>query len=171
MRSLLIAAALTAAWSPAAVATAEELPPCSKTVTTDCVRTVSAGDGFTAGGQTTAPAADPGSASGGGTPGGATSPIVTITRYVPVCSGNSVEGGNDALCAAAVSSCPDETEIRMWVYTAMVNRVTRQQVDDWKLVTDPATRCVGADDPSWTRPSRSRRSCSGTSSGSWCSRE
>ena len=65
---------------------------------------------------------------------------------MPVCSGNRPDG-DDALCNAAVESCPAEDEIRVWVFTRRVNRITGRPLTPWRRVTDPSTTCVGPTEP------------------------
>ena len=138
---LLLATLLASLAAPLAPANAD----CHSQVSEEtCAATTNGGFGIGQG-QSDGPANDqPGTTVGVAAP---LSPEVTRTRYVPTCTGNTPEGGDDALCGAAVESCPDEAEIRMWVYTARFNRTSGEQVSDWQLVTDSATRCVGADDP------------------------
>lgn len=38
-------------------------------------------------------------------------------RYIPACSQNTVDGGEDNLCGSAVYTCPDDGDIRYRVYT------------------------------------------------------
>jgi hypothetical protein len=87
----------------------------------------------------------------GHTPGSepGTTPIYTDPgpwtdyKYVPTCSVNAPEGGADALCMAAVSTC-DDGEIRFWVYTRQMD-ADNKPTSDWKM--QPGTVCLGADDP------------------------
>ena len=91
----------------------------------------------------------PAGGSGGEGSSGQGGPLPTVikqSRYVPTCSTNAPEG-NDALCGTAVSTCPVEGEIRMWVYTRDYNRVTDVPVTAWARVMVPPTICIGAEDP------------------------
>jgi hypothetical protein len=73
----------------------------------------------------------------------------TEYRYVPTCSVNSPEGGADALCMGAVSTC-DPGEIRFWVYTRQMN-ADNEPTSDWKQV---GVQCRGADDPAEGGPAQ-----------------
>ncbi|MDX6232514.1 MAG: hypothetical protein QOH68_1498 [Nocardioidaceae bacterium] len=67
----------------------------------------------------------------------------TEHRYIPTCSANAPEGGADALCGAAVSTCPEDGDIRYWNYTRTVYPDNRQP-SEWKR---GASVCRGLDDP------------------------
>lgn len=102
--------------------------------------TVVIGDGDNSSGQT----------GGGGGGGGST--VVTIPkpykeyRYVPNCSANAPEGGADALCGAAVYTCPGDGEIRYLVYTLQHDADgSVAEGADWVLV--PGSVCRGPNDP------------------------
>lgn len=90
-----------------------------------------------------------------GTSGGATSngpgrpprplpEFVTETRQIPTCSSNSVEGGDDALCGAAVGTCPDPLTA-YWVFTRTRNTRTGV-VTRWTRVSNPPFVCLGGPD-------------------------
>jgi hypothetical protein len=87
--------------------------------------------------------------------GPGTTPIYTAPgpwteyRYVPTCSVNSPEGGADALCMGAVSTC-DPGEIRFWVYTRQMS-ADNKPTSDWKQV---GVQCRGADDPAEGGPAQ-----------------
>lgn len=86
--------------------------------------------------------------SGGGQGDGNNDPVYTVPgpwteyRYVPTCSANAPEGGADALCGAAVMSCPDDGDIRFWVYARTAYPDNREPTD-WRRVR---TECRGADE-------------------------
>lgn len=64
------------------------------------------------------------------------------TRYAPTCTGNTY---NDmgVLCNAAVETCPDEGEVRFWVWS----RTFEEDLDAWRPWRLVDTVCLGADDP------------------------
>jgi hypothetical protein len=138
---LLVLAQLVVA-APAAAA----LPPCNKAVTTNCVTSVASSDGFGTGGTAS------GGESGGGAAktsnsGGQSGPtVITQKQHVPTCSENTADDSG-VLCGAAVQSCPVEGEIRFWVYTRQYNLVTDTPLTAWTRVTEPATVCLGPEDP------------------------
>ncbi len=66
-------------------------------------------------------------------------------RYVPTCTGNTVDN-DGVLCNAAVTTCPTEGDVRFWVYTREVTIATGAATD-WQRVSTPPTVCLGPDDP------------------------
>jgi hypothetical protein len=72
-------------------------------------------------------------------------------RVAPACNGNTREGGFDALCTFAVSSCAADDQLRYWVW----HRETQHTRDDAGAVTSvqgewaqlPGSYCLGPDDP------------------------
>ncbi len=72
--------------------------------------------------------------------------MITQTSYVPTCTGNSAYD-NGVLCTAALESCPVEGEVQFWIFTRDYNLVTNSEVTPYKRVTEPATVCLGPDDP------------------------
>jgi hypothetical protein len=64
---------------------------------------------------------------------------VTLYDYAPACSGNDRNG--EILCAGAVTSCPDQADIRYWVWTRVVDRTTGDVVTDW--ARQPGAVCLG----------------------------
>ena len=75
----------------------------------------------------------------------ALAPEYVQRRYVPACSGNAPEGGNDALCGAATTTCPVEGELRFWVFERTVTRATGA-ADAWQHIA-PFSLCMGPEDP------------------------
>ena len=85
------------------------------------------------------------------TPGGGGTSVrewVEVEEFMtPACGANGLFGG-DALCMAAIASCP-VGEIRFWVW----QRVVRHQLDEDPPVLEgewerlPGSYCLGADDP------------------------
>jgi hypothetical protein len=87
----------------------------------------------------------------GGTTEPGNEPVYTVPRpwtehrYVPTCDVNAPEGGADVLCGAAVSTCPEDDEIRFWDYTRTVYpEADNREPSDWER---SGTVCRGPDDP------------------------
>lgn len=82
---------------------------------------------------------------GHGNTGSGEDPVYTVPgpwteyRYVPTCDANKPEGGADALCMAAVSTCPDDLEIRYWVFSRTRYPDGREPTD-WERIR---TECRG----------------------------
>lgn len=145
--ALFIATAVLSTALPAMATSAAgaSLPPCSKTVTTNCVAAESSGSGFGAGGATGGNSEPSGT---GARPVGA-KPAPTVIeqkRYVPACTGNTATDGG-LLCTYAAETCPDQGEVRFWVYTREYNTVTNRALTDWERAATPSTVCLGPDDP------------------------
>lgn len=73
----------------------------------------------------------------------------TDYKYVSSCSSNSAnEGTADALCMAAVSTCPSDRDIRYWVYTMKMG-ADDKPIDgaDARWDQTGGTVCLGPDDP------------------------
>jgi hypothetical protein len=66
--------------------------------------------------------------------------------YVPACTGNTAFDSG-VLCTFAVETCPAEGDVRFWVYTRDYNRLTDVPLTGWTRVMEPATVCLGPDDP------------------------
>jgi hypothetical protein len=75
----------------------------------------------------------------------------TVEEFVtPSCFGNSFNGA-DALCMAALVSCPGDDQIRYWVWHRETNH-TRDEAGNVTSVTgqwfqEPGSYCLGPDDP------------------------
>jgi hypothetical protein len=89
---------------------------------------------------------------GGGGNGGGGQTVIKIPKpykeylYVPNCSANDAEGGADALCGAAVYTCPRDGDIRYRVYTRQHDADgSVAEGADWEV--QPGTVCRGPNDP------------------------
>jgi hypothetical protein len=113
---------------------------------TDEVCAEGQGSGFDVGQGTVATTATAGGRESSGSSAGGSAPTSYVEkRYVPTCTGNSSEE-NGVLCGAAVQTCPGEGEVRFWVYTRVLTIATGAATP-WTRVTDPATVCLGPEDP------------------------
>jgi hypothetical protein len=72
-------------------------------------------------------------------------PVLTEKAHVPTCTGND-PGENTSVCTAATETCPEEGQVRFWVYTREVT-VATGATTPWVRVADPSSVCLGADDP------------------------
>jgi hypothetical protein len=70
---------------------------------------------------------------------------ITEKAHVPTCTGND-PGENTSVCTAATETCPEEGQVRYWVYTREVT-VATGATTPWVRVADPSSVCLGADDP------------------------
>ncbi len=83
-------------------------------------------------------------------PSGGGDAVVTIPepyleyKYIPNCSQNALEGGADALCGPAVSTCPDEGDIRYRVFT--LQHEANGDVAPGAEFEENGTQCRGPDD-------------------------
>ena len=80
-----------------------------------------------------------------GRDGGVAATVRKEVRYVPTCTGNSVER-SDSLCQAAIMSCDEDGQIQVWVYRRTVNLQAANN-PPWERDSDPPFICVGPADP------------------------
>lgn len=60
--------------------------------------------------------------------------------YVPTCAGNGPGELGDALCSAALNSCPTAGDVRFWVYTR--EKLPQGLFGPWVLTKTPAFVCI-----------------------------
>jgi hypothetical protein len=80
----------------------------------------------------------------------------TETRYVPACGANDQpDTGADALCGAAVNTCPQAADIRFWVFTHTVYADPGKAPTPWHM--EPGSVCRGPNDPTTEKPTITRQ--------------
>jgi hypothetical protein len=75
-------------------------------------------------------------------------PIATTRaeqRLAPACTGNSL-GENDELCQGAQLGCPQEGEVRYWVFRRVVDLTVPGDDPPFERVLDPPWLCVGPEE-------------------------
>ena len=68
------------------------------------------------------------------------------TVLVPTCDGNNAES-DIGLCTAAVATCPNQGDVRFWVYSRMINTRDRSHDPAYTRQLEPDSVCAGPDDP------------------------
>ena len=98
------------------------------------------GDQFTGSDEDTA-----GGSNGSGA--GPVSSLRTETKYVATCSGNTVDGGADVQCGAALNFCPVEGQVRFWVYRRTVDTRIPGHDPPFERDSTPPYVCLSLDAP------------------------
>jgi hypothetical protein len=77
--------------------------------------------------------------------GGSDSATLTERRFVPTCSDNSADD-NRLLCGLALEACPEDGQVRFWVYERTRN-ISSGEVTAWDRRDIPPYVCLAPDDP------------------------